>query len=73
MATEGTIWVEDRRIKQGIKNLRITESVLKAFPNALRTSKEGKTVASWREELGCIVVAVTMWMDKFKLTGKTEF
>lgn len=72
MARDGTFWVEDGRIRQGIKNLRITESVLKAFPNALQISKERKTVASWREDVGCIV-APAMLIDKFKVTGKTEF
>jgi predicted Zn-dependent protease len=72
MTRDGTFWVEDGKIKHSIKNLRFTESMLKAFSNVLAISKERKTVASWWEDLGCIV-APAMLMDKFKFTGKTEF
>ena len=69
---DGTFWVEDGKIKHGIKNLRFTESMLKAFSNVLQVSEDRKIVASWWEDVGCIV-APAMLIDKFKFTGKTEF
>jgi len=72
MTRDGTFWVEDGKIKHGIKNLRFTESMLKAFSNVQQVSKERKIVASWWEDVGCIV-APAMLIDNFKFTGKTEF
>ena len=72
MTRDGTFWVEDGKIKHGIKNLRFTESMLKAFSNVQQISKDRKIVASWWEDVGCIV-APAMLIDKFKFTGKTEF
>jgi PmbA protein len=72
MTRDGTFWVEDGKLQGGIKNLRFTESMLKAFSNCLQISKDRKIVASWWEDVGCIV-APAMLIDKFKFTGKTEF
>jgi predicted Zn-dependent protease len=72
MTRDGTFWVEDGKIKHGIKNLRFTDSMLKAFSNVKQISKDRKAVASWWEDVGCIV-APAMLIDKFKFTGKTEF
>ncbi len=72
MTRDGTFWVEDGKIKHGIKNLRFTESMLKAFSNVSQISQERKVVASWWDDVGCIV-APAMLIDNFKFTGKTEF
>ncbi len=72
MTRDGTFWVEEGKIRHGIKNLRFTDSMLKAFSNVQKISKERKVVASWWEAVGCIV-APAMLIDKFKFTGKTEF
>jgi PmbA protein len=72
MTRDGTFWVEDGKIKHGIKNLRFTESMLKAFSNARQISKERKIINSWWGDVGCIV-APAMFIDNFKFTGKTEF
>jgi len=72
MTRDGTFWIEDGKIKHGIKNLRFTESMLKAFSNAKLISKERKIVNSWWGDVGCIV-APAMFIDNFKFTGKTEF
>ena len=72
MTRDGTFWVEDGKIKHGIKNLRFTESMLKAFSSVSQISQERKIVASWWEDVGCIV-APAMLIDNFKFTGKTEF
>ncbi|MGB8658021.1 MAG: TldD/PmbA family protein [Candidatus Zixiibacteriota bacterium] len=72
MTRDGTFWLEDGKIKHGIKNLRFTESMLKAFSNVLQISKERKLINSWWQDVGCIV-APAMLIDNFKFTGKTEF
>jgi PmbA protein len=72
MTRDGTFWVENGKIKHGIKNLRFTESMLKAFSNVLQISQERKIVNSWWGDVGCIV-APAMLIDNFKFTGKTEF
>ena len=72
MTRDGTFWVEDGKIKHGIKNLRFTDSMLKAFSNVSQISQERKIVNSWWEDVGCIV-APAMLIDNFKFTGKTEF
>jgi hypothetical protein len=69
---DGTFWVENGKIKHGIKNLRFTASMLKALSNVQQISQERKIVASWWEDVGCIV-ARAMLIDNFKFTGKTEF
>jgi hypothetical protein len=46
--------------------------MLKAFSNVQQISRDTKIVASWWEDVGCIV-APAMLIDKFKFTGKTEF
>jgi PmbA protein len=46
MTRDGTFWVEDGKIKHGIKNLRFTESMLKAFSNIQKISQERKIVTS---------------------------
>ncbi len=72
MTRDGTFWVEDGKVLHGIKNLRFTESMLKAFSNVRQISKERKIVNSWWGDVGCIV-APAMMIDNFKFTGKTEF
>lgn len=72
MTRDGTFWIENGKVKHGVKNLRFTESMLKAFSNAVQISKERKIVNSWWGDVGC-VVAPAMWIKNFKFTGKTEF
>jgi PmbA protein len=72
MTRDGTFLIEKGKIKHGVKNLRFTESMLKAFSNAEQISKERKIVNSWWGDVGC-VVAPAMLLKNFKFTGKTEF
>lgn len=72
MTRDGTFWIENGKVKHGVKNLRFTESMLKAFSNATQISKDRKIVNSWWGDVGC-VVAPAMLMKNFKFTGKTEF
>ncbi len=72
MTRDGTFWVENGKIKHGIKNLRFTESMTKAFSNVLQLSKERKIINVWWGDVGC-TVAPAMLIKNFKFTGKTEF
>jgi PmbA protein len=72
MTRDGTFLVENGKIKCGVKNLRFTESMLKAFSNVLQVSKQRKLINSWWSDIGCIV-APAMLIKNFKFTGKTEF
>lgn len=72
MTRDGTFWIENGKVKHGVKNLRFTESMLKAFSNVMQISKDSKIVNSWWGDVGC-VVAPAMLMKNFKFTGKTEF
>ena len=72
MTRDGTFLIENGKVKHGVKNLRFTESMLKAFSNVAQISADRKIVNSWWEDLGC-VVAPAMLVKNFKFTGKTEF
>jgi predicted Zn-dependent protease len=72
MTRDGTFLIENGKVKHGVKNLRFTESMLKAFSNAEQISADRKIVNSWWGDIGC-VVAPAMLMKNFKFTGKTEF
>lgn len=72
MTRDGTFLIENGEIKHGIKNLRFTDSMLRAFGSALALSKETKLVESWWDAIGCIK-APTIHLGSFKFTGKTEF
>jgi len=63
---------ENGKVKNGVKNLRFTESMLKAFSNVAQISADRKIVNSWWGDVGC-VVAPAMLIKNFKFTGKTEF
>jgi PmbA protein len=72
MTRDGTFWIENGKVKHGVKNLRFTESMIKAFSNVMQISKDSKIVNSWWGDIGC-VVAPAMMLKNFKFTGKTEF
>jgi predicted Zn-dependent protease len=72
MTRDGTFLIENGKIKHGIKNLRFTESMLKAFSNAQLLSRDRKIVNSWWGDIGCIVCP-SMLIKNFKFTGKTDF
>jgi PmbA protein len=72
MTRDGTFLIEKGKVKHGVKNLRFTESMLKAFSNVAQISADRKLVNSWWADVGC-VVAPAMLMKNFKFTGKTEF
>jgi predicted Zn-dependent protease len=72
MTRDGTFLIENGKVKHGVKNLRFTESMLKAFSNVAQISADRKIVNSWWEDVGC-VVAPAMLIKNFKFTGKTDF
>ncbi|MFH1699828.1 MAG: TldD/PmbA family protein [Candidatus Zixiibacteriota bacterium] len=72
MTRDGTFLIEKGKIKAGIKNLRFTDAMLKAFATTVAISRESELVESWWDAVGCIK-APTIHLKKFKFTGKTEF
>jgi predicted Zn-dependent protease len=72
MTRDGTFYVEKGKVRHGIKNLRFTESMLKAFSNVEQLSRQRKLISSWWSDIGCICVPA-MKIKNFRFTGKTEF
>jgi predicted Zn-dependent protease len=72
MTRDGTFYVESGKVKHGIKNLRFTESMLKAFSNVEQLSRQRKPISSWWSDIGCICVPA-MKINNFRFTGKTDF
>ena len=72
MTRDGTFYIESGKAKHGIKNLRFTESMLRAFSNVVQLSKDRKLVASWSTDVGCIATPAVL-IKNFRFTGKTEF
>ncbi|OGC93643.1 MAG: hypothetical protein A2142_09665 [candidate division Zixibacteria bacterium RBG_16_48_11] len=72
MTRDGTFYLENGKVKHGIKNLRFTESMLKAFSNVEQLSRQRKLIASWWSDVGCITVPA-MKVNRFRFTGKTSF
>ncbi len=72
MTRDGTFLIENGRITGGIKNLRFTDSFLRAFKSTVAVSKETELLSSWWGGVGCIL-APTVHLGSFKFSGKTEF
>lgn len=72
MTRDGTFWIENGKVKHGIKNLRFTESMLRAFSNVAQLSRQRKLVNAWWGDVGCISAPAVL-IKNFKFTGKTEF
>ncbi len=70
MTRDGTFLIEDGKIKCGIKNLRFTESILKAFSNVELMSKE-LTKCKLFGDMGILVPA--MKISHFTFSSATEF
>jgi len=71
MTRDGTFLVEDGEIKSGIKNLRFTDSITRAFKSTIALSKETERVESWWSAVGCMTVPA-IHLGSFKFSGKTE-
>lgn len=70
MTRDGTFLIENGKIISGIKNLRFTESILKAFSNVELLSKE-LTKCRFFGELSILVPA--MKINNFTFSSGTEF
>ncbi len=72
MTRDGTFLIEDGKIKRGIKNLRFTDSMLRAFSTVKGISKDRALIPSWWEAIGCLS-APTIHLGSLKFTGTTDF
>ncbi len=72
MTRDGTLLIENGKIVSGVKNLRFTESMLRAFGNIQAISKETELIDTWWSDVGC-VSAPAMLIRDFNFSGKTEF
>jgi len=68
MTRDGTYWVEDGVVKYGVKNLRWTESMLRAFSNVRFLGRERKLVGT---DDGMGVLAPAVYFKDFTFTGTT--
>jgi len=69
MTRGGTFFVEGGKIKFPIKNLRFTESMIKAFLNVEKVGKEAKLVPS--DEQGSYLPSLLI--RNFNFTGTTKY
>jgi PmbA protein len=72
MTRDGTFLIEEGQVKCGIKNLRFTDNMMRAFKSTVAVSKESKLVSAWWGSLGCVSVP-TLHLGSFKFSGKTDF
>jgi PmbA protein len=72
MTRDGTFLIEDGKVKYGIKNLRFTDSMMRAFKSTVAISKESQLIAAWWSSVGCVSVP-TIHLGSFKFSGKTDF
>ncbi len=72
MTRDGTFLVENGEIVGGLKNMRFTDSFMRAFKSTVAMSKETECVDSWWSAVGCMTVP-TVHLGSFKFSGKTEF
>lgn len=72
MTRDGLFFVEEGQIKHGVKNLRFTESMVKAFSNVVELSRERKLVNTWWDSIGAVHVP-GLRIREFTFSGKTDF
>lgn len=68
LTRDGLYLIEDGKVKSGVKNLRFTESMLKAFNNVVGITKERKKVPGF---FGTNYVPA-LKIENFLFTGNTE-
>ena len=66
MTRYGTFYVEDGKIKHAVKNLRWTESMLRAFSNVQAISREREVLS---DEGGSFAVMPSVYVKDFTFTG----
>ncbi|MEO0131686.1 MAG: TldD/PmbA family protein [candidate division WOR-3 bacterium] len=68
LTRDGTFWIEDGKIKHGVKNLRFTINIYDTLKNVLAISKESVLSGEFIQ-----VVAPALLIKDFNFTGKTEY
>ncbi len=68
MTRDGTFWVEDGKIKYGVKNLRWTESMLRAFSQVKVIGRERRLINAEMPS----ALAPMVYFENFTFTGTTE-
>ena len=71
MTRDGTFLIEDGELTKGIKNLRFTDSVMRAFSSCKAISRSLTLVHP--EFAGMATFAPTLHLGSFRFTGKTVF
>lgn len=71
LTRDGTFLIEDGKVKKPLKNLRFTESILRAFSNIKSVSRERKLISDPAQEPGSYIVPALLIKD-FTFTGITE-
>jgi predicted Zn-dependent protease len=72
MTRDGTFLIRNGEIVCGIKNLRFTDAMPRAFGTAVAISKERELVDSWWSSIGC-AIAPAVHLKSFRFSGKTDF
>ncbi|MBI5867991.1 MAG: TldD/PmbA family protein [candidate division Zixibacteria bacterium] len=72
MTRDGLMQIKKGRLKGGVKNLRFTDSILRAFGSVKALSAERQLINAWWDSLGCIS-APAMHLGSFRFTGQTDF
>jgi PmbA protein len=72
MTRDGTFLIKEGKVKHGVKNLRFTDSMVRAFSNVVTLSRERQVINSWWQDIGCLVCPA-MLVKNFNFSGKTEF
>lgn len=71
MTRDGTFLIENGEIVGGLKNLRFTDSFMRAFKSTVAMSKETECIDSWWSAVGCMTVPA-VHLGSFRFSGKTE-
>ncbi len=72
MTRDGTFLVKNGEIVCGLKNLRFTDSFLRAFDSVIAISKEVERHDSWWSAVGCMTIPA-VHLGSFRFSGKTDF
>jgi predicted Zn-dependent protease len=72
MTRDGLMRIKNGRLKGGVRNLRFTDSFLRAFETVKALSADRQLINAWWDSLGCISVPA-VHLGSFRFTGKTDF
>lgn len=72
MTRDGLMRIKNGHVRGGVKNLRFTDSILRAFASVKALSAERQLINVWWDSLGCIATPA-MHLGSFRFTGQTDF